>query len=125
MGSFGRKTVRKTAYGVAVCYGARVLFDVFNERKMLQEYRETGEIPKKKSMVIALLLGLLFGSPILLLYTPRTAIPLIICEIVMIPFLFLNFILRPVVMFIAFVGVLSHNRMVIRLFGRYGGEQRK
>lgn len=120
MGDFGRETARNGIYGAFLGFGSRLLFDSHNKKKMLREYRETGEIPKKKSMAIALLLSFLFGSPILLLYTPRTAIPLIIGEILLLPFLFLNLILRPIVLFVAFIGIISHNQMVLHLFGRYG-----
>ena len=89
---------------------------------LLEEYKTTGEIPKKKSLLLALLLTFIFGGFGLLYVAPKTAIPFTVIELFLMLFFLLGLLLRPVALVIALIATLSYNRMILNLFGRYGSD---
>lgn len=111
--------------GFLIGYMARRGFDDHNQKMLLEQYKQTGEIPKKKSLPLALFLTFIFGGFGLLYSAPKTAIPFTVIEIFLMLFFFLGILLRPIALFIALVTVISHNKMILNLFGRYGGEEKK
>lgn len=59
----------------------RVLCDKFNQKYMIEKYEYMGEVPKKKSVLLAILLATVFGSLGLLYLSPSTAIRFLIFEV--------------------------------------------
>lgn len=122
LGNSGRNLAGNALFGFLVGFVTRKGFDAHNRKKMLEKYEQTGQIPKKKSMLMSILLVLLFGGFGLFYTAPRTALPLAFMELMMVPIFIgvLNLLFRPVVLFIAFVATLSYNKMILHLFGKYG-----
>lgn len=73
-------------------------------------------------MMTAMLLTALFGSIGLLYSSPRTALPIMVIDIPLMMLIITTLLLRPVTLFLAFISVVSHNKMVKHLFGRYEGD---
>lgn len=95
--------------GFLIGYMARRGFDDHNQKMLLEQYKQTGEIPKKKSLPLALFLTFIFGGFGLLYSAPKTAIPFTVIEIFLMLFFFLGILLRPIALFITFVAVLSQS----------------
>lgn len=109
-------------FGFLIGYGTRRGYDAHNRMILMDNYKRTGEIPKKKSLAISLLLALLFGGFGLFYISPRVAVPFTLMEILMFPIFVgvLNILARPLILFFALIATLSYNRMILNLFGRYG-----
>lgn len=118
-----RRTLNNAMLGALAGFGLRVLYDRFNQKNMVEQYEFTGKVPKKKSMLLAILLATVFGSLGLLYSSPRMAVPFLIIEVPLFFLLFLFIFLRPIIIFIAIAAILSHNSVAIRLFGHMHNEQ--
>lgn len=120
MSGFGRKTADNALTGVMFGILARMGYDKFNHSRMIKKFNKNGEIPKRKSMLLAVVFTTLFGSLGLLYSSPRVAIPLIIIEApFLIIFFLFNIVIRPIVILIAIASVISHNEMRNALFAGY------
>lgn len=106
-------------YGFLVGYLTRKGYDRFNRKKMVEKYEQKGEMPKRKSMFLSLISALLLGSFGLIYIAPRTAIPFIFLEIILLLFTIgvFNLVFRPIALFVAWIATLSYNNMIIHLFG--------
>ncbi|MEN1969700.1 hypothetical protein WMZ97_16680 [Lentibacillus sp. N15] len=124
MGKTSRDLAGNTAFGFIVGFLTRKGYDAFNQKVMVRKHNNTGEIPKKKSMFLSIVLALLFGGFGLFYISPRNAILLTFWELIM--FLFsvgvYNLLFRPVILLLAFSATLSHNKMALYLFNRFGGD---
>lgn len=116
-----RKIVYNGAVGFLAGFGIRRMYDLYNTRKMIETYNRTGELPRKKSVGVAILLACLFGSFGLFYSSPRVAVPLLIIDFPLMIFLFFSLILRPIVVLIAIGATISHNSIAKQLFGVYRG----
>jgi hypothetical protein len=99
-------------------------FDGYN-RKEMQDFKRSGEIPEKKSLNKALVLVLLFGGLGLVYSAPKSAIPLGLIEYVLLLFSFgfLAIVTRPILLVFAYFATESYNRAGERMFGsRFGGD---
>lgn len=124
MSKTGRDLAGNALFGFLAGFLTRKGFDHFNQKQIMRKYQQTGEIPTKKSMFMSIFLTLLFGGFGLFYIAPRTAIPFAILEIMMFAVFFgvLNLLFRPVVLFVAWIATLSYNKMILHLFGEYGGD---
>lgn len=95
---------------------ARNSYDSFNIQKMIEDYEIYGLIPDKKSITIAMVLTILFGSFGLIYSSPRMAIGLSIIDIPAMLLIIPSLMIRPIVVMIAIASVISHNQMIDRLF---------
>jgi len=112
-----RRTLNNAMLGALAGFGLRVLYDRFNQKNMVEQYEFTGKVPKKKSMLLAILLATVFGSLGLLYSSPRMAVPLLIIEIPLYFLLFAFIFLRPIIIFIALAATYSYNSVAKQLFG--------
>lgn len=115
LSKFGRDVAWSGAKGFLLGFGSRVLFDRYNQKRMLKHYQETGGIPEKKSVWKGLLVTGLFGSFGLFYVAPRVAFVFVILEILMFPLL-LNLLFRPIVLIVALIATISRNKMIESLF---------
>lgn len=125
MSNLTRNTGHNVFLGFLLGFGLRRLYDSYNRKTFLKKYHKTGEIPKKKSLAIAILLTCIFGSFGLFYIAPRTAIPMLIIDLpfilLLLLFLLVSILLRPIIVFVAVVATISHNAVAKQLFGEHRG----
>lgn len=116
--NFTKDLAIKTALGFVIGFGVRQAYDSFNKNHLIKKFREDGEIPKKKSEILAIILTVLFGSLGLVYVSPRVAVPLSFIEYPFaISFIPLFIIVRPITILLSLAAAISRNKMIDNLFG--------
>lgn len=113
--------------GFFVGFLSRLGFDEHNRRKLINNYQKTGKIPKKKSLAVALLLTMQFGSLGLIYIAPRTGITLSIlgAPLFIMTMGVLNLLFRPITILIAVLATVSYNQMRDHIFPERPNYQRQ
>lgn len=102
-------------------FGLTKGYDLFNRSHLVDEYLETDEIPKRKSLLLGLLLAIIFGSYGLLYSSPRLGVFLMMIETFFIASIILWVLIIPlrfITAFVAFMAILSRNKMIALLLGQ-------
>ena len=95
---------------------ARRLYDEYNVENLIEEYKKTGKVPKKKSFSLSVYLTTVFGSFGLLYASPRVASIALIIDIPAMMFVIPTFFIRPFIIMLGIASVISRNTLIEQIF---------
>lgn len=95
---------------------ARRFYDEYNLENLIEEYKKTGEVPKKKSLSLSVYLTTVFGSFGLLYASPKVASIALIIDIPAMMFVIPTFFIRPFIIMLGIVSVISRNTLIEQIF---------